>query len=85
MNRTGTSILPFLVKKLPTTTIIIQHRLTHEVKIIESEIFYELKCRLFVDGSRMVVGIDYDSSYVPVIEGDGDLLLLVISLGTSKR
>ena len=33
----------------------------------------------------MVVGIDYDSSYVPVIEGDGDLLLLVISLGTSKR
>ena len=85
MNRTGTSILPFLVKKLPTTIIIIQHRLTHEVKIIDSEIFYELKCCICVDGSRMVVGIDYDSSYVPVIEGDGDLLLLVISLGTSKR
>ena len=33
--------------------------------------------------SRMVVGLDYDLSFAPVI--DGDTLLLMIAVATSKR
>ena len=33
------------------------------------------------DGSRMIMGLDYDLSYAPVI--DGDILLLMIAVSTS--
>ena len=35
------------------------------------------------DGSRMVAGIDFDLSYAPVI--DGDSLMLMIAIATSKK
>ena len=50
--------------------------------IIDSNDYYELKCRVWADGSRMIMGLDYDVSYAPVINGDS--LLPVITLATFK-
>ena len=83
MHRTGTLSLPFPQTQLDKDTAILRPRLTCEVRITDSDNYYELKVRLCADGSRMVVGIDYDLSFAPVI--DGDTLLLMIAVATSKR
>ena len=82
MHRTGTLSLPFPLTELPKGFTLLRPRVSCEVKITDSDNFYEVKCRLCADGSQMVVGVDYDLSYAPVIEGDA--LLLMISVGTSK-
>ena len=82
MHGTGTLSLPFPESQLPSGTTVLRPRLSCEVRITDTDNYYELKIRLCADGSRMVVGIDYDLSYAPVI--DGDSLLLMISVATSK-
>ena len=79
----GSLSLPFPQTQLDKDTAILRPRLTCEVRITDSDNYYELKVRLCADGSRMVVGIDYDLSFAPVI--DGDTLLLMIAVATSKR
>ena len=83
MHRMGSLSLPFPQTQLDKDTAILRPRLTCEVRITDSDNYYELKVRLCADGSRMVVGIDYDLSFAPVI--DGDTLLLMIVVATSKR
>ena len=78
MHGTGTLSLPFPISLLPRDTTVLCPRLTCEVRITDTDNYYELKCRLCVDGSRMVVGIYFDLSYAPVI--DEDSLLLMIAL-----
>ena len=58
MHRTGTLSLPFPQTQLDKDTAILRPRLTCEVRITDSDNYYELKVRLCADGSRMVVGID---------------------------
>ena len=81
MHRTGTLSLPFSMTHLPSQTTVLRPRLTCEVKITDSDNYYELKVRMCADGSRMIMGLDYDLSYAPVI--DGDILLLMIAVSTS--
>ena len=83
MHRTGALSLSFPASSLPENTSIPSPRITCEVKITDSDNYYEIKCRLFADGSRMIFGIDYEVSYSPIIEGD--TLLLMIELATSRR
>ena len=82
MHATGTLSIPFSIGKVPEENNILRPRVTCEVRITDTDNYYELKCRLCADGSRMVMGIDYDLSYAPVI--DGDILLLMIAVATSK-
>ena len=81
MHRTGTSSLPFKIIGLPEDTTILRPRVTCEVKIKDSDNYYKLKCRICADGSHMIMGIDYDLSYDPVI--DGDIFLLMLAVVTS--
>ena len=83
MHRTGTISLPFPQTQLDKDTAILRSKITCEVRITDSDDYYELKVRLCADSSRMVIGIDYDLSFAPVI--DGDILLLMIAVATSKR
>ena len=83
MHKTCTLSIPFFLPQLPEGTTILRPRLTCEVKITDSEDYYELKYRMCADGSRMVEGLDYDISYAPVIYGDS--LLLMIALAASKK
>ena len=80
MHKSSSLSLPFEIILLPKDTTILRPRITCEVKITDSEDYYEMKCN--ADGSRMIMGLDYDLSYAPVI--DGDTLLLMIALATSK-
>ena len=82
MHRTGTLSLPFLTSILPPNTTILRPRLSCEVKITDSDNYFEMKIRLCADCSRMVQGIDFDLSYAPVI--DGESLLLMIAVATAK-
>ena len=53
-----------------------------EVGITDTDHYYEEEIRFFVaDGSRMVMGVDYDLSYAPVI--DCNIILVVIVVATS--
>ena len=76
MHHTGTLSIPFCITMLPQDTTILRPRISCEVKITDSMHYYEIKCRLCADGSNMVVGVDYDLSYAPVIEGDALFLIL---------
>ena len=49
---------------------ILPSRLSFEVKITDVNNFYELKCRLCADGSRMTEGIDFSDSYTPTSNAD---------------
>ena len=82
MHGTRTLSLPFPQFLLPPDTTILRPRLTCEVRITDTDNYYELKFRLCADGFRMVVGINFDSSYAPVI--DGESLLLMIAVATSR-
>ena len=82
MHKSSSLSLPFEINLLPKDTTILCPRITCEVKITDSEDYYEMKCRMCADGSRMIMGLDYDLSYAPVI--DGDSLLLMIALATSR-
>lgn len=82
LHKTETLSLPFSKIILNPGTPILRPRLTCEAKITGSDDYYKLKVRLYADGSRMVVEIDYDLSYAPVINGDS--LLLMIAVATSK-
>ena len=82
MHKSSSLSLPFETTLLPKDTTILRPRITCEVKITDSADYYEMKCRMCADGSRMIMGLDYDLSYAPVI--DGDSLLLMIALATSK-
>ena len=82
MHTTGTLSITFPLEPVPKGNNILRPRVTCEVRITDIDNYYELKCRLCADGSRMVMGIDYDLSYAPVI--DGDILLLMIAVATSK-
>ena len=82
MHKTGTLSLPFPITNLPNGYSILRPRITCEVKITDSDHYYELKCRLCADGSSMIMGLDYDISYAPVIEGDA--LLLMMAIATSR-
>ena len=81
MHKTGTLSIPFPITMLDHKVTILRPRLTCEVRITDTDNYYEEKIRLCADGSRMVMGVDYDLSYAPVI--DGDILLLMIAVATS--
>ena len=83
MHRTGTLSLPFLLSRLPTETTILRPRVSCEVRITDSDNYYEMKIRLCANGARMIPGIDFDLSHVPVI--DGETLLLMIAVATAKK
>ena len=83
MHHTGTLSLPFPQSLLPPGTSVLRPRVTCEIKITDSTDYYEAKCCLCADGSRMVLGIDYDISYAPVIESDA--LLLMIAVASSRK
>ena len=82
MHRTGTLSRPFQRKLLPQDTKFINPRLTFEVRITDLPTFFELKVRLCADGSRMVMGLDYDLSFAPVI--DSPSLHFMIAIATSE-
>ena len=83
MHDTGTLSCPFpissILKHNPT---ILPSRLSFEVKLTDVDTFYELKCRLCADGSRMTEGIDFSESYAPT--SDADSFRLIIALASSK-
>ena len=78
MHNTRTLIIIF-----PISNSILRPRITCEICITDIENYYELKYHLYVDGSRIVIEIDYDLSYAPVI--DGNILILMIAVATSKK
>ena len=83
MHCTALLSLPFPTSLLSPDTKILRPRLSCEVKITDSEHYYETKIRLCADGSSMIVGIDFDLSYAPVIEGDA--LLLMIAMAAARK
>ena len=82
MHTTGSLSLSFPLTNLAPHTTVIRLRLTCEVRITDSDNYYEMKNHLCTDGSRIVMGISYDLPYAPVI--DGDVLLLMITIATSN-
>lgn len=82
MHLNGTLSLPFLLSLLPKDATILSLRISCEVKRTDSAYYYETKCRLCADGSRMIVGVDYNLSSAPVIEREA--LFLTIALAASK-
>ena len=81
MNKTGTLSLPFPISMLERKTIILRPRLTREVRITDTDNYFEKKIRFCADSSRIVMGADYDLYFDPAI--DGDALLLMIAVETS--
>ena len=80
-HKTGTLSLPFPILMLERETTVLRPRLTCEVRITDTDNYFENKIRFCADGSMMVMGVDYDLSFAPVI--DGDALLLMIAVATS--
>ena len=83
MHRTASLSILFPTSLLLPEIKILRPRLSCEVKIIDSEHYYETKIRFCADGSRMIEGFDYESSYAPVDYGKA--ILLMIALAASKR
>lgn len=81
MYRTGVLSLPFAMTQLPSQSTVLRPMFTCEVKTTDSDIYYKLKVRIRTDGSRMIIGLDYDDLYAPVI--DGDIMLPMIAVGIS--
>ena len=81
MYKTGTLSIPLPITMLDHNITILRPRLTCEVRITDTDHYYEEKIRFCTDGSRMVMGVDYDFSYASVI--DWDILLLMIAVATS--
>lgn len=82
MNGRGTFSLLFPFSELPSNITVIRPCLLCEVRIADINHCYKLKARLYASESKMVVGIDFDLSYAPVIKGES--LLLMITGTTSK-
>ena len=62
---------------------ILPSRLSFEVKITDVNNFYELKCRLCADESRMTKCIDFFKSYAPM--SDADSFRTIIALAATKK
>ena len=82
MHCTGSLSRALLGNKLPPGTLIINPRVTFEVRIIDIPTFFELKCRFCAKGSKMVEELDYDLSFAPVI--DGPHLYFMIAIATAE-
>ena len=54
-------------------------RLTFEVKLTDVLDFYEIKVRMCANGSKMVQGRDYTTSYAPIVDADSFRLSLNIA------
>ena len=84
MHTTGTLSCPsptcYISKRNPT---IPPSRLSFKVRITGVNNFYDLKCRLYADGSRMTEGIDFSESYAPT--SDDDSFRTIIALHASKK
>ena len=82
MHWTGSLSRPFFRIKLPPNTLILNPRVTFEVKITDISTFYELKCRFCANGSRMVECLDYELAFAPVV--DGPHLYFMIAISTAE-
>ena len=65
MHNTGTLSRPFLQTRLKKDTLILNPRLSFEVRTTDMDFFFELKIRFCADGSKMILGKHYDESYSP--------------------
>ena len=66
MHKCSSLSLPFEITLLPKDNTILHPRIACKVKITDSEDYYEITYRMCADGSRMIIGLDYDVSYAPV-------------------
>ena len=64
MHNTGTLSRPFLRIKLSAKTLILNPRLSFEVRTTDMDNFFELKIRFCANGSKMILGLHYDESYI---------------------
>ena len=79
MHCTGSLSRPILRNKIPPGTLITNPRVTFEVRITDIPTFFELKCSFCANGSKMVEGLDYDLSFVPVIDRPHLYFMIVIA------
>ena len=70
MHNTSTLSCPILRSTIPCDSKVLPPRLSFDVKITDIDHFYELKCRLCADGSRMTEGIVFENSYAPNADAD---------------
>lgn len=86
MHEMGYISLPFDVTVTPDNRLFVHHLLTCEVCIIDYVDYYKLKMRLWADGLHIIIGLDYNISYVSVIDSSPlllcSLLLLLLTLTT---
>lgn len=78
MHSLGTLSCPFPRKHIGDNHKVLPPILSFEVKVIDLDIFNELKCRICADESRMVERIDFANLYAPIANKDS--LRLVIAL-----
>ena len=70
MHITGTFSCPFPKTQLPPNATILKPRIVFKVRPVDVPNFYELKTRPCADGSKMIQGTDFDSSYAPTTNPD---------------
>ena len=79
MHNSGTLSCLFPQIEIPTGKKIFLTRLSFEVKLTDVLDFYEIKVRMFANGSKMVQGLDYKVSYAPTVDTNSFRLSLNIA------
>jgi hypothetical protein len=74
---------PFLRSTLPTSTKVLDPRLSFQVKLTEVDHIYDLKARLCADGSAMLEGVDFLLSYAPT--ADITAIRVLIALTSANK
>ena len=77
MHNISTLCCPILRSFIPSDSRVLPARLSFDVKITDVDHFYELKCRLCADGSRMTEEIDFENSYAPTTD-DNALRIIIL-------
>ena len=68
---------------VPNNKKVLPFRLSFEVQIADVIDFYELKCRMCANGSKIIEGQDYEISYTPT--ADRESLRFFIAIVSEKR
>ena len=83
MHNTGTLSCPFPRNQLPKDKKVLPTRLSFEVSLTDILNFYEIKVRMCANGSRMIQGVDFTSSYSPTV--DADSFRLSMNIAASEK
>ena len=80
MHNSGTLSCSFLRIKIPDGKKVLPTKLSFEVKLTDVLDFYEIKVRMYANGSKMMQGQHFTVSYAPTIDADSFRLSIAIAV-----